>query len=71
MKLQKSDFEVKVNIEFDIFLLIKLYKREGWFLFVLYSTDIISAKETPGVTHVTGNIFNCPVGGSTVTEFFH
>lgn len=40
MKLQKSDFEVKVNIAFDIFLLIKLYKRDGLFLFVLYSTDV-------------------------------
>lgn len=71
MKQQKSKFEVKVIIGFYIFLLIKLDKRDGLFLFVLYSTKIIAALENPGVTHVTANISNCPVGGSTVTRFLH
>lgn len=35
MKLQKSEFDVKVNIGFYIFLLIKLDKRDGLFLFAL------------------------------------
>lgn len=53
MKLQKSDFEVTVNIGFYIFLLIKLEQRDELFLFVLYSTKIIPAIENPGVAHVT------------------
>lgn len=70
MKVGKSEFEVKANIGFNIFLLIKLDKRDGLLLLVLCSTKIISAIENPGVTHVTGSIFDCPLGGSTVTRLF-
>lgn len=34
MELQKSEFEVKVNIGFYIFLLIKLDERDGLIVFI-------------------------------------
>lgn len=42
MKLQKSEFEVKILDYGIIFLLINLDKRVGLFLFALYSKRIIA-----------------------------
>lgn len=64
---KEVNLQLKLNIRFYIFLLIKLDKRDGLLLFVFYS--IINATESNlRIWPVTCNIFNCPVRGSTISN---